>query len=176
MRILALDYASVGAAAWTAQPRVQTRHFDFCELAGIPKSRQAQHHDAIFKAAYDTVVDLIDVAEPDVIAVEKDFGRGYNTVVMFGGFRAVVLLAAKERGIRCISDIDASTARYLAGVGGGSTKKEVAGAKARLFFGLPVTLSDDEVDAIVLHEAVKARLAEEALQARLKQARKRRAA
>ncbi|WP_262265506.1 crossover junction endodeoxyribonuclease RuvC [Microvirga yunnanensis] len=176
MRILALDYASVGAAAWTAQPRVQTRHFDFCQIAGVPKSKQAQSHDAIFKAAFDTVIDLIDEAQPDVIAVEKDTGRGYNTIVMFGGFRGMVLLAARERGIRVISDIDASTARYLAGVGGGSTKKEVAGTKARLFFGLPVTLSDDEVDAVVLHEAVKARLADERMQARLKPARKRRAA
>ncbi|WP_264048938.1 hypothetical protein [Methylobacterium flocculans] len=91
-----------------------------------------------------------------------------------GGLRAIAELAAAERGIRCITDLDASTARALAGVGGGATKKEVAGARARMLFGLP-TQTDDEVDAVILHAAVEARLKAEAIQALLKSTPRRKA-
>lgn len=168
-RILALDLATVGAAAWTVGElvRVDTLHFDLRERAGITKAKQAGAHGALFVALHALVTDLIDLADPEVIAVEKDTGRGYGPLVMLGGLRAIAKLAAAERGIRCITDRDASTARSLAGVGGGATKKEVAGARARMLFGL-TTQTDDEVDAVILHAAVEARLKAEAIQALLK--------
>lgn len=172
-RILAIDLATVGAAAWTGSElgRVDTLHFDLLARAGIPMSKRAKSHGAIFAALHTLVADLIATAKPDVVAIEKDYGRGYPVLVMLGGLRAVAELAAAQAGIRCITDIDASTARSLAGVGGGSTSKDVAGSRARMFWSLP-TQTADEVDAVILLRAVEARLREEALQARLKPARK----
>jgi Holliday junction resolvasome RuvABC endonuclease subunit len=122
-RVLAIDLATVGAAAWTAGAlgKLDTMHFDLRERAGVTKAQQAKSHGALFASLHTMVTDLIDAADPEVVAIEKDFGRGYSVLVMLGGLRAIAELAAAERGIRCITDIDASTARTLAGVGGGST-------------------------------------------------------
>lgn len=172
-RILAIDLATVGAAAWTVGGlgKVETLHFDLLARAGLTKAKQARSHGAIFAALHGLVTDLIDAADPEVVAIEKDYGRGYPVLVMLGGLRAIAELAAAERGVRCITDIDASTARSLAGVGGGSTSKEVAGGRARMVWGL-ASQTADEVDAVILLKAVEARLKGEALEARAKEAAK----
>lgn len=168
-RILALDLATIGAAAWTAGELggIGTLHFDLLARAGLTVKKRAAGHGAIFAQLHTLVLDLIDLAQPEVVAIEKDTGRGYATLVMLGGLRGVAELACAQRGVRCITDIDASTARSLAGVGGGSTSKAVAGGRARMLFGL-TTQTDDEVDAVVLHHAVRARLLDEHRQALVK--------
>lgn len=168
-RILAIDLATVGAAAWTAGELggLDTLHFDLRARAGLTLKKRAAGHGAIFAQLHTLVLDLIDLTKPEVVAIEKDTGRGYGTLVMLGGLRGVAELACAQRGGRCITDIDASTARSLAGVGGGSTSKAVAGGRARMLFGL-TTQTDDEVDAVVLHHAVRARLLDEHRQALVK--------
>lgn len=173
-RILALDLARVMGAYWTDATGAAQRHnCDLGDLAQVPTAKRAASHGLLFGALEGVLFDLILRASPDVIAVEDDTGRNKKVAEMLSGYRAIVHLMAAKRGIRVIDDMNASDARKLAGVPGGSTAKEEAVATARILFKIPAGATDDEVDAEILYRATQARLFNEELAERARFNRKR---
>lgn len=152
-RILAFDLATFAGVAWRDDfGSIITRAMDLREMAGIKKSQAAREHSKLFAALYrligDLMVDMELVGKIDVFSIEDDTGRNKATSALLAGYRAIVHLKAAHLGIRVVDDLDASQARKLAGVGGGSTPKEIAVASARRLYQLDGC--EDEVDAGVL--------------------------
>lgn len=152
-RILAFDLATFAGVAWRDDfGSIITRAIDLRDMAGIKKSHAAREHSKLFAALYRLIGDLMTdmelVGKIDVFSIEDDTGRNKATSALLAGYRAIVHLKAAHLGIRVVDDRDASQARKLAGVGGGSTPKEVAVANARRLYGLDGC--EDEVDAGVL--------------------------
>ena len=152
-RVLAFDLATFAGVAWCGDcGEIWTRAIDLREMAGIKKSHAAREHSKLFAALYrligDLMIEMELVGRIDVFSIEDDTGRNKATSALLAGYRAIVHLKAAHLGIRVVDDIDASQARKLAGVGGGSTPKEIVVLNARRLYQLDGC--EDEVDAGVL--------------------------
>jgi len=159
-RILALDLATTCGVAYDKRDgSIGRLTIGLCELAGIPPYRAARHHGQLFIALEGFAAEMLDGF--DVVAIEDDTGRNKATAALLAGYRAIVTYAATKAGVRVISDMNASDARKLAGLPAGGTAKDVVTAKARRLFSIPITATDDEVDAEILLHATRARLAQE---------------
>ena len=156
-RIVALDLARVGAAAWRDGSNICTRHFVLAPERA-PIEEKAANLLAILEP-------LILEIRPDVVTVEDDKKRGRATTAALRSYHTVAMLAAQKVGARIRVDVSASRARLCA-LGSAAGGKAAAVATARVLYGLAPDLTDDEVDAVVLlvaterFEALEAKLAE----------------
>ena len=153
-RVLAFDLARFSGAAWRRNGAYGTSSINLGKPGAI------DGHLLVLKEWTES---LIVEVEPDIIAVENDTGRGLGARTL-QTYHAVVRLVAAERGVAFEYGFNSSRARKWA-LGRDAADKNDAQAKARAMFPIPAGLSEDEVDAIVLLEAVSA---EEGYFARLK--------
>ena len=139
-RIVALDLARVGAAAWR-EGRC------FCTRAFVLGSRTAkcEENSSHLLSWLDA---LFAEVRPEVVSVEDDTGRGAGSRTL-RAYHTVAMLAARRVGASYRQDVCASRARKVA-LGTAAGGKSEAIARARVLYGLGAGLTDDEVDAVVL--------------------------
>ncbi len=139
-RIVALDLARVGAAAWRDGGSIRTRQFV------LAKRTASVEEKTEFLLAW--LTELFAEVGPESVSVENDTGRGLGARTL-RAYHAVAGIAARRAGASYRQDINAVRARkYGLGYGAGSKDQNVA--KARMLFRLAPELTDDEVDAVVL--------------------------
>lgn len=139
-RIVALDLALVGAAAWREAGEIRTRHFVLAR-----KSASVEEKTANLLA---WLQQLFLEIRPSAVSVEDDTGRGAGARTL-RGYQTTAMLAARAAGASYRCDICASRARKVA-LGTAAGGKTEAVARARVLYGLGPELTDDEVDAAVL--------------------------
>ena len=102
------------------------------------------------KEVYDGILRLIELFNPDVLAIEElFFNTNVKTAIAVGHARGVIVLAAANKGIK----INEYTPRQIkqAGVGYGRADKNQVQQMVKMFLGLKeVPKPDDTADALAV--------------------------
>jgi hypothetical protein len=165
MTNLALDLARVSGAAWEVDGVYVTMCFTLGKRGDV---------DGHVVCLYGILRSLVASVRPEKIVCENDIGRGSGSRTL-QAYHTVARLVAAEFGIPFEYGLNSSSARRHA-FGTSIADKELAARHARLIFPIPRSATADEIDAIILLEAVKALDKERAFAAMTKKQRKRRAA
>lgn len=101
-------------------------------------------------AIHATLLDLIDLYEPKLLAVERVFfSRNAQTAFAVGQARGVVLLAAAERGVPVVEATPSAVKIAVAG-SGRADKEQVARMVARILGLVEPPMPDDAADALAV--------------------------
>ena len=147
MRILGIDpgYGITGFGVIDAQ-RGQTRLVN----CGAITTPAGMDFSARLEIIYEDMKKLLEVAKPDVVAIEElFFGQNVTTGIGVAQARGVVLLAIRQAGLEVYSYKPAQVKQAVVGYGN-ATKRQMQDMTKRLFGLSQMPKPDDAADAIAI--------------------------
>ena len=147
MRILGIDpgYGITGFGVVEAQ-RGQSRLL----TCGAITTPAGMDFSARLEIIYEDMKQLLEVAKPDVVAIEElFFGQNVTTGIGVAQSRGVILLAIRQAGLEVFSYKPAQVKQAVVGYGN-ATKHQVQDMTKRLLHLQAMPKPDDAADAIAL--------------------------
>ena len=147
MRILGIDpgYGIIGFGL------IEANNSQFSLLrCGAITTPAGMDFSARLEIIYEDMKELLEVAKPDVVAIEElFFGQNVTTGIGVAQSRGVILLAIRQAGLEAFSYKPAQVKQAVVGYGN-ATKHQVQEMTKRLLHLQAMPKPDDAADAIAL--------------------------
>ena len=147
MRILGIDpgYGIIGFGLVDAN----RNHFQLLRCGAIT-TPAGMDFSARLEIIYEDMKQLLEVAKPDVVAIEElFFGQNVTTGIGVAQARGVILLAIRQAGLEVHSYKPAQVKQALVGYGN-ATKRQMQDMTMRLLHLNAMPKPDDAADAIAI--------------------------